>query len=63
MSRVEENMTVIKQMNKYIESCGLKTEDCVLTVLVDISESLAAIADALERRAEDDNCTNGDSCH
>ena len=54
MSRVEENMTVIKQMNKYIESCGLKTEDCVLTVLVDISESLAVIADALVRRAEGD---------
>ena len=54
MSRIEENRTVIKTMNSLIEKGIVEGNELLVSVLVDISKSLAVIADALERRAEDE---------
>ena len=54
MSRIEENRTVIKTMNKLIETGIIEGNDLLAHILTDISKSLAVIADALEGRAEDE---------
>ena len=54
MSRVEDNRTIIRAINNLVTSELMTGNDALVPVLIDISESLAVIADALERRAEDD---------